>query len=95
MAITFDFRDVLEINIFCLSFLMTKKMKNKKRKEKRNKSFSSLFLCLRRERTDKVQGCKLHPNLESCSPPFLCFSTPLAPGPCLSSCHCNNGMKAV
>lgn len=64
MAITFDFRDVLEINIFCLSFLMTKKEKKKKQV-----LFFSLPLPW------KVQGCKLHPELEPCSPPFLYLST--------------------
>lgn len=33
MVITFDFRDVLEINIFCLSFLMIKKRKREKKRE--------------------------------------------------------------
>lgn len=33
MVITFDFRDVLEINIFCLSFLMIKKRKKEKKEE--------------------------------------------------------------
>lgn len=87
MAITFDFRDVLEINIFCLSFLMTKKWKKKKeRKKKETSSFLLSSSALKGEEPARFKdiNCTLICSMFSTFPLPL---TPLAPGPCLSSCH--------